>query len=1504
MSFFSRKKHPSQSQLQNNNSTSNVTVAQTPSAALAQLKESQAQQQLAMDPPQERNTAPPLSQFNNSSQPQPQQRQNRGGSPPSQSTPSPPQPIYQQPPQPQTQPQSQPQPQPQPAPAPAPAPSQSRPAYPWSQRRLNLPPPVTLPKPGVAPPSSPSPSPFPRYGHAMPVTPTPNGELYLFGGLVRESVKNDLYLFSARDLSATLLQTGGEVPSPRVGHAAALVSNVLIVWGGDTKTDGKVRMGDKLDDGLYLLNLVSREWTRVTVHGQGPLGRYGHAVTMVGSRFFVFGGQVDGQFLNDLWAFDLNSLRTKATWQLYEPVNSPKPARRTGHVVITYGDRILVFGGTDGQYHYNDTWSFDVNTRTWSELQCIGFIPSPREGHAASLVDDVVYVFGGRGVDGKDLDDLAAFKISNQRWYMFQNMGPSPSGRSGHAMASLGTRVFVLGGEAYTPSKTDDPSVIHVLDTKHIKYPETKPPPQGGVASNAVSRKTSAGAPQVQQQQGPGQQLQQQQSASSSPQHPTINGVRAMSPPAPQLQDPEELRRALSPQGTRPGVKPTNGTVTQPFSSVAKGKAPMRPKRDEDDGLSDEGIDVATSESVTRERAMSPAEQAQARARSPNNMASIATGGHRALSPTSDGHSSSGHGQPVNLASVAMAKNGLSARSPSPLLDRSKAPSDAFYMDAGSSAPGGYTPAQGSTGNLTADLIRDLKIKESEVDNLQKKEVWMKAAISQACRAGFVYADEDLTEELAFNGSAQGDANNKVAQMALSFKQLKARLLTSMSEQAQSASERIAEAERARLSAIQEAAYYRAKLSALEAASNGDVARLERERATELERQMYTVTSERTVQDRKIAELSDSLALQTTLLEQAEAHAADSSKRADALEEAHDRTARAHAELQERHTTLEGSLRDHANRLLTQTSLLERKEADHLRLQSQVDELTQSRDQHIRALEQTRDALEAASTRAEEVDSQYKRTTEQISQMEADLADLRGELETRSSEVESLRGRLAETENAWAKSREEADTYRALTTGSIGELLDSHRDLKSDEERATRGHAEKVQAMEGEAESLRVMLKESGQKLREAHDELSQERRRATDAEGSELSLRSQIVGLRARLSNSLVETGRLRKDLAVKDAELRQKAKDASEAEVRLVMLRNYLAENGIVAEESGDGSTRLDDLENRLEERIRLHEESERQLEVVSRQKRDVEAQVEALSTQLDRVRSTQSPSNRALDAASDARVIEVERRLEETERTYKGRLQQMEDDYLTAVHYYKGSEKMIRRMKEELTKQKTMFSNLQAELDSRGSSGEGGSRVRSVNGRHTPSSDDGHEVRSQLIDSQRQVQRLQNDNRDLRLRLDSLEGELGHLRDNLVASQRESDDRLSRIEELEQEIERLQGSLEVARGGQDESLLEQLSRQNTDLKRENDQLSHKIGLLLEVDQPSYGQGRPISGISARPMSTSSSEAALAFEHLSNELDDWQRQLASSMSNRRPLSDFESDPMRSAHERTRSRS
>ncbi|KAL4069765.1 hypothetical protein V8B97DRAFT_1872338 [Scleroderma yunnanense] len=1485
MSFFSRKKHPSSSQL----AASSVTVAQTPSQALAQLAGKDSSQQGGS--PRENDTA---TSGSTSLAQQQRQHQNRNGSPNTAPLPSQLHPQQQQPQQaliPQPPQTGQPQPQPQPQP---PQPPQQRPTYPWSVRRLLLPPPLVVLKPGVAPSTAPSPSPFPRYGHALPATATAAGELLLFGGLVREAARNDLYLFSTRDLSATLVQTTGEIPSPRVGHASAIVSSVLIVWGGDTKTDPTANPAEKQDDGLYLLNLVSKEWTRVTMYGPSPAGRYGHAVTMVGTKFFVFGGQVDGEFLNDLWSFDLNTLRTQTQWELCQPTSPEKPAPRTGHICVTYGDRIIVFGGTDGQYHYNDTWAYDVNTRRWTELQCIGFIPSPREGHAAAVVDDVIYIFGGRGVDGKDLGDLAAFKMSNQRWYMFQNMGPAPSARSGHAMASMGTRVFVLGGESFTPARGDDHGIVHVLDTKHIKYPDANKPP-GNAAPNSSAGARKPGAPSQQFPAG-------QPSVHSQPQQqPSINGTRAMSPTGPAGPDGEELRRAMSPPGMRP--RTPNGSASQGAPVAAsvgvngRGKTPVRPRRDDDDivGTDDgHGTDTGTvsDPSVSTARAPSPME-AQ-RARSPTLLGVAG----RAASPMgAEGYQQPNQAQQAtpSMTSLAVSINGgSSVRSPSPIVDRSKQPYDALPQSApaGSPLPNGYahshTPTHGSgsklssTGNVTADLIRDYKAKEMEVEVLRKREVWMKTALLKAHRNGFVQVDEESieAEELGL-GDEASDEQRKLADMVLNFKHFKTQMQTILASQAREASSRVADAERMKTSAIQEAAYYRAKLTAWEANVPTDIARVERDRVAELERHLATLLSEQAPLRRKVDELSDSLALQTTLLEQAEARTTDANKRADALEDSHGRNSRAHAELHEQHVNLEASFREQADRLAAQTSLLEQREVECTQAKKQVQELSQFQDQHIRALDQARIAVQTAHSCSEQAEIAHQHARDRIIQLEADLVDMKTDLEARTLEVESLRMRLTEVENSWAKSREEADAFRALTTGGLGELLDSHRDLKTDEDRHARSYAEKAEAMEIETVLLRKIIKETDQRVQEVQGELSVERRRVRDAESEQAFLRSQIVGFRAQLSSALSENGCLRKELTNKETDLRDALKEASDANIRLAMLRNYFAENGLNPDQDSsssisDNSARVVELEKQLEERIQLHENSERELALAIRRKRDVEAKVSALTSQLGRTQpSSQNPIIE--DESATARATEAERKLEETERGYKARMQQMEQDYQLAVHYVKGTEKMMRRMKEELTKQKATNAGLQAELEASRtrSSTEPGQRAR-VNGRSTPS-DDSHDLRGQILEAQQHSQHLLTENKELRQRIEVLEKDLASMRESLVLSQQESDDRFSRVQDLEHEVEELTATLAIYREGSDETAIEQLTKENTTLRRENKQLSHKIHLLLEVDQPSFN----------RPSSMSSSEN---FEHLSNELDDWQRQLASSMSTRRPMSGVES--------------
>ena len=99
----------------------------------------------------------------------------------------------------------------------------------------------------------PSPSPFPRNNHTL--TATAAGEVFLFGGFKGQGfdcASSDLYLFSTRDFSTTLLQTSGKVPAPRAGHGAALIGTTLLICGGTSDLGYRNTLNH---DSLYLLDL-------------------------------------------------------------------------------------------------------------------------------------------------------------------------------------------------------------------------------------------------------------------------------------------------------------------------------------------------------------------------------------------------------------------------------------------------------------------------------------------------------------------------------------------------------------------------------------------------------------------------------------------------------------------------------------------------------------------------------------------------------------------------------------------------------------------------------------------------------------------------------------------------------------------------------------------------------------------------------------------------------------------------------------------------------------------------------------------------------------------------------------------------------------------------------------------------------------------------------------------------------------------------------------------------
>ena len=272
------------------------------------------------------------------------------------------------------------------------------------------------------------------------------------------------------------------------------------------------------------------------------------------------------------------------------------------------------------------------------------------------------------------------------------------------------------------------------------------------------------------------------------------------------------------------GQRPTpNGLPSQPVSINGK---PRHVIGGDDDVKS-------STESVIRERALSPDQV-------------------RALSPPARGGTPAG---PVSIESVV--KPVQSWRPESPLVERecTKSPDTQIsrQQQPNLASTNGLTSMHGSktgsAGSVTTDLIRDVKARDAELEKLRRHEAWMKAALSQAMHAGFVYVNANLGDE------DRGVTNEqpKIAEAIIILKKLHGRIqvcILAISMRPQDIEPRCSSYRWLLLNrhtmhrrsvaahhwgwtatdwAVQEAVYYCTKLAALGAFSEGDITQSERE---------------------------------------------------------------------------------------------------------------------------------------------------------------------------------------------------------------------------------------------------------------------------------------------------------------------------------------------------------------------------------------------------------------------------------------------------------------------------------------------------------------------------------------------------------------------------------------------------------------------------------------------------------------------------------------------------
>nr|XP_029116763.1 acyl-CoA-binding domain-containing protein 6 isoform X2 [Elaeis guineensis] len=250
---------------------------------------------------------------------------------------------------------------------------------------------------------------------------------------------------------------------------------------------------DVIMEGLGSVGIYD-QWIAPSISGQCPKPRYAHGAAIVQDKMYVFGGNHNGRYLNDLQVLDLKSL----TWSKIDAkaqTGSPESpivlpvTPCAGHSLITWGNKILSVGGhTKDPSETITVKEFDPQTCVWSNLKTYGKPPISCGGQSVTLVGTTLVMFGGEDAKRSLLNDLHILDLETMTWDDIDAIGTPPPPRSDHAAACHAERyLLIFGGGSHATCFSD----LHVLDLQTMEWSIPKqqgvtPEPRAGHAGVTV----------------------------------------------------------------------------------------------------------------------------------------------------------------------------------------------------------------------------------------------------------------------------------------------------------------------------------------------------------------------------------------------------------------------------------------------------------------------------------------------------------------------------------------------------------------------------------------------------------------------------------------------------------------------------------------------------------------------------------------------------------------------------------------------------------------------------------------------------------------------------------------------------------------------------------------------------------------------------------------------------------------------------------------------------------
>lgn len=294
------------------------------------------------------------------------------------------------------------------------------------------------------------------------------------------SSANDNYELS---YIASAIENFQNVPSPRTGHASVLIGNAFIIFGGDTAIDDE----QCLDNNLYFFNISSLKWTIASPEGLKPCGRYGTQISVLNfeirpnfwsSQLFLFGGQLNNEYFNDLWKFDLSNFRNPDNqWTRIVPTGDVPPPL-TNHTMTAYNQYLFVFGGQNNILINDKLYCYNSLENQWSICQLKGpsYLPA-LYSHSAAIYGSLLFIYGGKMSNESISGDFFIINLLNFHcWKLHPNLTYSPGPRFGHSITvnPVDEKILIMGGNVYDNDFTGiGDTSIDLIDEAKFSLPSS-----------------------------------------------------------------------------------------------------------------------------------------------------------------------------------------------------------------------------------------------------------------------------------------------------------------------------------------------------------------------------------------------------------------------------------------------------------------------------------------------------------------------------------------------------------------------------------------------------------------------------------------------------------------------------------------------------------------------------------------------------------------------------------------------------------------------------------------------------------------------------------------------------------------------------------------------------------------------------------------------------------------------------------------------------------------------